>query len=140
MKKTPSIAIIYNSFKNKNSKKIAKKIFYKIKKCKIITAESNEKLDNFDFIFFIVPNVGDEELPEPIESYLLSLKTKNKKYFLCELGNYFGFEYKGCKNIVFNFLDSLGWEKQSEISLDSVPSIDKKNLKKWIKKCKSIVG
>lgn len=100
---------------------------------------ANEKsitLKKFDFIFIITPNTGDEEIPQAMEDYLCSLKTKNKKYFLCELGNYFGLEYKGCKSIIFKILKDLNWKKKSTISLDSVPKINNKELKKWIKSCK----
>jgi flavodoxin len=137
--KTPKVAIIYNSRNNKNSKKIAKKIFSEIKNSAVFTVENIKDLKNFDFIIFIIPNIGDEEIPEPFESYLYTLETKNKKYFLCELGNYFGLDYKGCKDIVFKLLGNLEWEKQLETSLDSLPKIDKNCLRKWIKQCKSII-
>ncbi len=72
-----------------------------------------------------------------MEDYLFNLKVKNKKYLVCELGNYFGFEnYCGCKKIVFKILDSLGWEKISDISLDSLPNLDTIRLEKWLEEIK----
>ncbi len=110
------------------------------KNCKIYTATDKRiELIKIDFLFFIVSNIGDEELPHYIEDYLFNLNEKNKKYFICELGNYFGFEYDGCKKIAINILDNLGWQLLSDLSLDSMPKIDYKTLIKWTKKCKSII-
>jgi flavodoxin len=141
MKKTPNIAIIYNSLKNKNSKKIAKKIAKKIKNCIIYTAEDHHyvNLEKFNFLFFIISNTGDEELPCFIEDYFYKLNQKNKKYFICELGNYFGLEYKGCKKIAVSILIKLNWKLLSDVSLDSVPDLDYKNLYNWLKNCKKII-
>lgn len=139
MNKSPKIAIIYNSLKNKNSKKVAKKIFNKIENCAVLTANNKKNLHIFDFIFFIIPNIGDEELPEPFESYLLSINIKSKKYFICELGNYFGLDYNGCKKIATSILDKLKWRLMSDLSLDSAPEVDDKELKKWICICQTII-
>jgi flavodoxin len=132
MKKPLNIAVIYNSPKNKNSKKIAKKIHNHFKNCEVFNSLQDPDLSFFDFIFFIIPNVGDEEIPLEMENYLCSIETINKKYFLCELGNFFGFEYKGCKGIVIQILNKLNWQLISEISIDSVPKIDIKKVNKWI--------
>lgn len=78
-------------------------------------------------------NVGDEELPQPMEDYLFNLKQFNKKYLVCELGNYFGFEnYCGSKKVACQILDSLGWIKISEVSLDSLPKLDLISLEIWL--------
>ena len=138
--KSPKISILYNSLKNKNSKKVAEKISKIIKNCKIHTAENNDlNLKKTDFLFFIVSNRGDEELPHFMENYFFELNEKNKKYFICELGNYFGFEYNGCKKIAIDVLNNLKWQLLSDLSVDSVPEIDCKMLIKWTKECKSII-
>ena len=123
--------ILHNSKKGNNY--IVAKILAKNFNCKTATPEDCPRLSKFNTIIIVVSNTGDEELPQPMEDYLAKLKIKNKKYIVCELGNYFGFEnYSGCKKIVFKILNDLGWEKISDISLDSVPSLDKRSLKKWL--------
>jgi len=87
---------------------------------------------NFETVIIVVSNTGDEELPQPMEDYLFSLKTTNKKYIICELGNYFGLDYKGCKSIVFKILEKLNWEKISDASVDSFPKLDNESLDKWM--------
>lgn len=117
---------------------VCKKIKSKIKDCQIYVVSQTPKcLKKFDFIFFICPNTGDEELPEDLENYLFNLKTKNKNYFLCELGNYLGFEYYGCKKIVISILKKLKWKLRSVVAIDSIYSIDEKKLNEWIEVCKS---
>lgn len=101
--------------------------------CGTCAAEDNPSLANFDLIFIVVSNIGDEELPQPMEDYLFNLRILNKKYVVCELGNYFGFEnYCGCKSVVIKLLDFLGWTKLADISLDSLPTLDEDGLIKWL--------
>lgn len=97
-------------------------------------AEDNPNLSEEDLIILVLSNIGDEELPQPMEDYLFNLIDRNKKYIICELGNYFGFEtYAGCKKVAFKILDSLGWTRLADISLDSLPELDLTKLKKWLK-------
>ena len=106
--------------------------------CDIVAAEDNPSLLQFDTIIIVVSNVGDEEICQPMEDYLAALEVKNKKYMVCELGNYFGFEdYSGCKKVVIKILDTLGWKKISDVSLDSLPTLDMYGLNKWIETIKS---
>ena len=68
-----------------------------------------------------------------MEDYLFSLNHRNKTYFVCELGNYFGMDnYFGCKRVVFQILDRLGWSRVSDVSLDSMPELDVHGLYLWI--------
>ena len=86
-------------------------------------------------MLFVVSNVGDEELCQPMEDYIYNIKLKSKKFLVCELGNYFGFEnYVGCKKIVISLLEKLKWQKLSDISIDSLPNLDLESLYNWIKK------
>lgn len=125
------MVILHNNKKGNNF--LVAKILAEHFNCEILAAEDSPSLYQFDSIIIIVSNVGDEEISQPMEDYLASLTIKNKKYMVCELGNYFGFEnYEGCKKIVFKILDSLGWKKISDISLDSLPFVDELNLKKWM--------
>jgi len=127
------IAVLHNK-KNGNNYKIAK-IIKNYFKCDTIAAEDNPSIEKYDIIIFIVSNIGDEELCQPMEDYICSIKLKNKSFLICELGNYFGFEeYIGCKKIVEKLLEELKWKKISDISLDSLPVIDLNSLEKWIYK------
>jgi flavodoxin len=93
------------------------------------------KLENLKKIIIVCPTYGDEELPLTMEDYLIRLKTKKKIYSVCELGNYFGHEKEfGVIKIIDFILKELNWKKVSSLSLDSVPEVDWKELKKWTKK------
>lgn len=106
-------------------------------KCDVIAAINNPKIKKYKTIIFVVSNVGDEELCQPMEDFVCNIKTKNKKFLICELGNYFGFEdYAGCKKIVIKILENLNWEKISDISLDSLPKLDLQSLNSWISEIK----
>ena len=125
--------VIHNSKKGNNY--LIATILAEYFKCEISPVEENPYLENHDVIIFVISNTGDEELPKTIEDYLYLLNVKNKKYIICELGNYFGFEnYNGCKKVAFKILDALGWEKISDISLDSLPNLDLDSLKNWLDK------
>jgi flavodoxin len=101
--------------------------------CSVESADSTPSIKEFETIIFVVPNTGDEELPEQMEKYLIQMNEKNKKYIVCELGNYFGFEnYCGCKKVVFKILDALGWKRISDVSIDSLPFLDTNALQTWL--------
>ena len=87
----------------------------------------------FDVIVFVIPNQGDEELPKAVEDFLVNLQIRDKPYYLCELGNYFGLEsYVGCKRVAKELLARLGWRCVNDISIDAVPVLDRAALKVWI--------
>jgi flavodoxin len=109
------------------------KIISKKLNCKIALIEENPCLSNYDIVIIVVSNVGDEELPQLMENYLLTITERNKKYIICELGNYFGYEnYQGCKNVAIKLLNTLNWQKLSDYSLDTLPSIDIDGLYNWL--------
>jgi len=88
---------------------------------------------------FVLSNTGDEELPQPMEDYLYNLSIREKKYLVCELGNYFGLEnYCGCKKVLFKLLERLCWKKISDTSIDSMPELNRTDLDKWIESIKII--
>lgn len=127
----PYVALLYNSKKNNNSRIVAKKIKEKIENSVLVEAE-NAELKEFQFIFIITSNVGDEEIPKNIENYILKTKIKNKNYFLCELGNYLGLNYSGCGEIIQKILKEKKWKMESKISLDSFPDLETEKIEKWI--------
>lgn len=102
--------------------------------CECFAAEDNPNLEEFGTIIIVASNMGDEEISQPMEDYLFAIKDREKEYFICELGNYFGLEeYCGCKKVIFQILDILNWKKLSDISLDSFPNLDIEKLESWIK-------
>ena len=138
LKLEKSIVVLHNNKKGNNYKvaNILKNHF----NCDIIAAEDNPSLAKYDIIIFVVSNVGDEELCQPMEDYMYSIKLKNKSFLVCELGNYFGLEeYVGCKKIVEKLLEKLRWEKISDISLDSLPVLDLESLDEWIYKISNLL-
>jgi flavodoxin len=100
----------------------------------ILFVEDCPNLESYSFFVFVFSNRGDEELTEVYENFIVNLQTLDKKYFLCELGNYFGFEYDffGCKKILEFLLKKLGWQEVLSISIDSTPVIDFEKLEGWI--------
>lgn len=138
LKLEKSMVVLHNNKKGNNYKvaNILKNHF----NCDTIAAEDNPSLVEYDIIIFVVSNVGDEELCQPMEDYIYSINLKNKSFLVCELGNYFGLEeYIGCKKIVEKLLEKLKWKKISDISLDSLPVIDLDSLEKWICKISNLL-
>ena len=100
---------------------------------------ADAELEKFKFIFIITSNIGDEEIPKNIENYILKTKTKNKNYFLCELGNYLGLNYSGCGSVIKKILEKKEWKIKNKILLDSFPELEINKLNKWIDECKKII-
>jgi len=132
--------VLHNSKFLPNNKKgnncLVAEIIEDYLQCDRLAAEDNPCIDDFDTIILVLSNWGDEELPQPMEDYLFNLKITNKRYFVCEIGNYFGLEdYCGCKRVAIQILDNLGWNKISDVSLDSVPNLEQNKLEEWLKTC-----
>lgn len=120
--------VLYYS-KGGNSLKVAK--FFNLP---LIDVKTNPNLEKYNCLIIVCPTYGDEELPFEMEDFLINLKTFNKKYAVCELGNRFGHEGEegfGAAVIIEYLLDKLNWQKIDRISLDSIPDIDWENLQKW---------
>lgn len=86
-----------------------------------------------DVIIWVCPTYGDEEMLPKMEDYILSLTVRDKKYAICELGTYYGYENKefGSAPILRHCLTKLGWrEFAPSLSLDTLP-IDWDNLHLW---------
>lgn len=101
----------------------------------IENVSNNPDLEKYSGVLIVCPTYGDEEVPLEMEDYLINLKTKNKKYAICELGNLFGHESEfGPLKIIEHELNKRNWQKINSISLDSVPDVDWESLKIWTKK------
>lgn len=122
-------AIIYYS-KSGRTKKVANK--FNLDKFRIPKEIPNE---DYDLYIFLCPTYGDEELPLPMEDFLINLKLKNKKYCVCELGNYYGYDdYEfGAYKLIKFMLNKLNWQEfYNPLSLDSMPNINWKSFDCWI--------
>jgi len=123
--------IVLHNNNRGNNQKVATMLAERFR-CPTVAAEDNPDLAPHDPIILVIGNTGDEELPQPMEDYLFGLTVTGKRYHVCELGNYFGFEnYKGCKKVAMKLLDALGWKKLSDVSLDSLPTLDTESLEAW---------
>jgi flavodoxin len=130
---TLSIVVLHN--KNRGNNQFVAGVIAEYLGCDKVAAEDDPCIADYDIVVVVVPNAGDEELPQPMEDYLFVLTATNKKYLVCELGNLFGFEsYGGCKKVVFKILDALGWQLISDVSLDSLPTLDRESLDEWLLK------
>ena len=97
--------------------------------------KANPSIENYDFVFFLSPTYGDEELPLDLEDYLINIKDKKKLFTVCELGNYFGYdEFSwGAAKIIYNFcIKKLNWHLFYPInSVDSFYNIDFPKILTW---------
>ena len=120
--------VIYDS-NHGCTKKVASKFTCDVKHVK-------EAIIWADVVLFLCPTYGDEELPHDMEDFLLSMTEKNRKYVVCELGNYYGYDdfQFGASTIIEGCLNNLGWQKfYSSYSMDSLPTIDWEPFLKWKK-------
>lgn len=101
-------------------------------RCPKAVVAKNPDLTPYDLIIMVMPIMGDEELHPEMERYLLGLQTRDKQYCLCELGNFLGLAYTGCREIAEHLLQKLGWTPRVCHSIDSFPELDQPALRKWI--------
>jgi flavodoxin len=123
--------VIYSHKGGKNE--IVASIISKSLECESKCAQDCPNIRDSKIIIFVAPNTGDEELTNELEKFLLQIEEKNKNYIVCELGNYLGFEYSGCKNTIFKLMKKLDWNLISHKSIDSFPTLDTEDLLEWIK-------
>lgn len=84
-------------------------------------------MTDYEFVIVVCPTYGDDELPQAMEDYLQRLTVTGKKYTICELGNYYGYDsfHFGAAKIINKVLEGKGWVKSFPgLSLDSLPQID----------------
>ena len=126
------VIIIY-SHKYGSNQTVAENISH-IFGVKCVCVLDQPDLADYAIIIVIASNFGDEELHPNLEDFLSKQTITNKKYIVCELGNYFGYERDcfGCKKIVRNICKSLNWEEINDISIDSFPNFDDRTFNFWI--------
>jgi flavodoxin len=97
---------------------------------------SPEIVQGYELNMFFTPNYGDEELPEDMESFLLSLPSdlSGTQFIVCELGNYGGYDdfSFGVLHVLRRRLfDSHSQECCPPLSLDAMPRTNWKQLERW---------
>lgn len=101
--------------------------------------------DNYDPLLFFASTWGDGELQIDMEDLLFkfTLNLKGKKYAICELGNYYGyddFEF-GAMRIMRHCLVHAGADELIEsFSMDSLPHKDWSGLQRWCNAMNLVVG
>jgi len=129
------VLLLYES-KHGHTLKVAKYCLEKFNfTCDLANISDAIILDNYNLVLFFSPTYGDEELPLSMEDFLLTVAIRNKRFIVCELGNYYGYDvYEfGAGRIIRNFLLALDWVEICQmLSLDSLPRIDWESLDMWI--------
>ncbi len=105
-------------------------------------AGSFPDISSYDRIVFCCPTYGDDELSDDMEQFLISIRAKDKKYCLCELGNYYGYEdfQFAPRKIMVPHLNSMGWvEFHEPISIDSLAVIDWIGFRNWARSIDTVL-
>jgi flavodoxin len=121
--------------------KVATKLSESLKIPKV-SSQTFPNLENYSLVIIVTSNYGDEELPLPMEQFLLKIKEKNKFFTIIELGNYYGYdEYNfGAQKIIKNYLQSLDLQEFfPSLSLDSFPKMDIGLFLSWKEKLEHYV-
>jgi flavodoxin len=142
---TLSSLIIFSAFSKKGSSYnlsnyISNKL--KIPKFNLYKKKNFNKIIKYKTYILIASTMGDQELSNQMESFLIKIKKfklKNKKYFAAEIGNYYGYDdYRmGAQRIIDIFLQKIGIKKILKTnSIDTMPKINWFQAEKWLKSIK----
>jgi flavodoxin len=98
-------------------------------------ARGADGLEAYSLFLFFTPTWGDAELHPEMEDFLVSLRLRRRRFAICELGNYYGYEEVGfgAAAILRAGLEALEWEPAfPTLSLDSLPRVDWPALAGWL--------
>lgn len=98
---------------------------------------AGEGLPAYEIFLLFTPTYGDEELHEEMETFLrnLTLDLTGKKFVLCELGNYGGYDdftFGALQIVRRRLLELHGTEFCPALSLDSFPKLSWEQLSRWV--------
>lgn len=136
------IALIYATKHNHTKKVVDALVERATFKFYIYNVASPVILDQYDLILVFCPTYGDEELPLNMEDFLQTLTCKQKKFVICELGNYYGYDdYEfGAMKIIKHTLLNLEWtEFMQGLSLDSLPKINWDVFYNWCERLNNAI-
>jgi flavodoxin len=103
----------------------------------LFEASAARDLEAFRTLILVAPTHGDAELHDDMESFLQRLTLRGRRYVLCELGNYYGYDEPGFGSvrIMRARLNALDWsEAFPSLSLDALPELDWPDLAAWIER------
>jgi hypothetical protein len=96
---------------------------------------SNPQLQVPENLIIVTSNLGDEEVPEELERFLVKRANEVRNWTIVEIGNYYGFDdfnFGAGNRIAMHF---RGFESASQIltgvGIDSLPFIDFRTLDSW---------
>jgi flavodoxin len=97
----------------------------------------HEKLRDYELLLFFAPTYGDEELEQDMEAFLAGLTQdlSGKRFVICELGNYYGYEdfsFGAMRILRRRLLELNGRELCAPLSLDSFPRLDWSQFDRWV--------
>jgi len=103
----------------------------------VIEKQNSSDINGYDYIVFLTATYGDQELQDDIEKFVISITQDltGKKFCVCELGNYYGYEdyFFGSAQIIENYLLSKNCNKHLQItSIDTLPRMDWRAVDHWI--------
>lgn len=127
------IALIYAT-KHNHTKKVIDNIQVSFSFDVFNVKNLTESIAEYDLFFWFCPTYGDAELPLDMEDFLQKLTIRDKRFIICELGNYYGYDdYQfGALKIIKNHLITLGWREDMEgFSLDSLPKVNWNSYYSW---------
>jgi hypothetical protein len=86
-------------------------------------------------LIIVTSNLGDEEVPEDLERFLVKRGSEVRNWTIVEIGNYYGFDdwNFGAGNRIAMHLRGLKYARQILIGvgIDSLPMIDFRTLDSW---------
>lgn len=134
------IALLFSSKHGRTRKVVQEAVShfsFKPEVFEVTAAPAGEALLVYDVLLIFTPTYGDEELHEDMETFLhgLTIDLTGKKFVLCELGNYGGYDdfaFGAVQIIRRRLLELHATEFCSALSLDSFPRLNGGQLSRWV--------
>ncbi len=86
-------------------------------------------------LLIVTPNLGDSEVPEEVERFLVARGPEIRQWVVVEIGNYYGFDdwSYGARERIALHLQSIGVADEAlpGAGIDSLPLIDWATLDRW---------
>ena len=104
-----------------------------------------EKILQYDSLIFVAATYGDQELNDTLEDFVITLDKSHAdfNYAVCEIGNYYGYDdfELGAGEIIVSHMNLIGAKSLLPMySVDSLPRLDKRKLKKWIEQLNIVLS
>jgi hypothetical protein len=117
-----------------NSAKVAAHIAHRAN-IPVMDFLSHPELPVPDNLIIVTSNLGDEEVPEDVERFLVSRGNEFRNWTIVEIGNYYGFDdwnYGAGNRIAMHFrYFKTANQTLIGVGIDSLPLIDFLTLDRW---------